>query len=254
MKFKLALMLAIFMLVGCAVQDSSTYKKKTSPERIDAWNNVAREYIRLGQFENAKGPLKQALEIDQEATSSLVLMAYVFQSQSENETAEEYYLKALAGAPKDSMIHNNYGIFLLLAERYTDACKHLAVAADDPLYDQRIQAMENLASCYSNAGDSEKAEQSYLQVLRLNRNSATAIVEMSAIEFQRKEYGKSFQYFEQYSDLVRLKQADYTAKSLYLGVLLSRQNNDPGRSATFALLLKNMYPNSLEYQRYKESR
>ncbi|MEH6651155.1 MAG: type IV pilus biogenesis/stability protein PilW [Motiliproteus sp.] len=254
MKFKLALTLAVLLQVGCSVQDSSTYKQKTSPERVDAWNNVAREYIRQGQFENAKRPLKQALEIDQGASSSLVLMAYVFQSQGENETAEEYYKKALSGASNDSTIHNNYGIFLLLAERYPEACKHLAVAADDPLYDQRIQAMENLASCYSNAGHGGKAEKSYLQVLRLNPNSANAIVEMSAIEYKREEYGKSFQYFEQYSDLVRLKQADYTAKSLYLGVLLSRENNDPGRSATFALLLKNMYPNSLEYQRYKESR
>ena len=53
---------------------------------------------------------------------------------------------------------------------------------------------------------------------------------------------------------MRLHQGEHTAKSLYLGVLLSRQNSDPGKAATYALILKNIYPDSIEYQRYKEAR
>lgn len=254
MRFQLVFALIVVLLSGCAVQENSTYQKKTDSERIDAWNNVAREYIRLDQYENAKRPLKQALGIDAKVASSLMLMAFVFQRQGEDVIAEDYYLQALAGAPDDAMIHNNYGIFLMFDERYAQACEHFSIAARNPLYIQRTQALENLASCYSSSGQAGRAEQSYLQVLRLNPNSANSIVEMGSIEFERQAYGKSYQYFERFSELVRLNQANYTAKSLYLGVLLSRQNNDPGRSATFALLLKNMYPNSVEYQRYKESR
>jgi type IV pilus assembly protein PilF len=152
------------------------------------------------------------------------------------------------------MINNNYGIFLLFEERYQQACQHLKRASEDPLYDQRTQALENLASCYSLSGKSELAEETYQQVLRLNPNSTNGLVEMGAIEYARDEYGKAYQYYERFSSLIRLRQAEHTAKSLYLGVLLSRQNNDPGRAATYALLLKNMYPDSVEYQRYKESR
>ncbi len=254
MRFQQAIALAVLLLSGCAVQESSTYQQKSISERVDAWDNLAREYIRLEQYENAKRPLKQALEIDPKSANTLMLMAFVFQRQGENVIAEEYYRKALDGAPNDAMIHNNYGIFLMFDQRYAEACDHFSLAAQDSLYNQRTQALENLASCYSRSGQADQAEQSYLQVLRLNPNSANAIIEMGSIEFERQAYGKAYQYFERYSELVRLNQADYTAKSLYLGVLLSRKNNDSGRSATFALLLKNMYPESVEYQRYKETR
>ncbi|MEH6470769.1 MAG: type IV pilus biogenesis/stability protein PilW [Halopseudomonas sp.] len=253
MKFIKAIVV-VMLLTGCATQDSSTYKQKATPERIQAWNNVAREYIRLEQYEDAKGPLKQALQIDPSAAGSMMLMALVFQRQGEDETADEYYKKALKITPDDSMINNNYGTFLLISQRYEKACQHLAKAANDPLYSQRIWALENLASCYNLSNQPEQAEQIYLQVLRLNPNSANALVEMGTIEYEREAYGKSFQYFERFSSLVRLRQGEHTARSLYLGVQLAREGSDPGKAATYALLLKNMYPSSVEYQRYKETR
>ncbi len=252
--FKQTLAITVLLLSGCVTQDSSTYKQKTIPERVNAWNNVAREYIRLEQYENAKEPLKQALDIDSKAGISLMLMAFVFQRQGEKVVAEEYYKKALKASSADAVINNNYGVFLLIEERYSEACQYLALAANDPLYDQRTRALENLASCYQRSGRLKDAEQSYLRVLRINPNSTSAILELGMIEFDREGYAKARQYFERYSSLVRLNQADYTAKSLYLGVLLARKNNDPGQSSTFALLLKNMYPDSAEYQRYKEAR
>tara|TARA_R110001583_G_scaffold59727_3_gene177579 strand:+ start:843 stop:1607 length:765 start_codon:yes stop_codon:yes gene_type:complete len=253
-KFTKAVIVTTLLLTGCATQNDSQYQQRAIPERVQAWNNVAREYIRLEQYENAKGPLKEALNINPKASASLMLMALVFQHQGEQETADIYYKKALAEAPDDSIINNNYGAFLLNTQRYSDACGYLAKAANDPLYNQRVWALENLASCYSRSNQAEQAEQTYLQVLRLNPNSASALVELATIEFERKELGKSFKYFERFSSLVRLHQGEHTAKSLYLGVLLSRQNSDPGKAATYALILKNIYPDSIEYQRYKEAR
>jgi type IV pilus assembly protein PilF len=242
------------LLAGCATQDSSKYQQKTEPERVQAWNNLASEYIRLGQYENAKRPLQQALEIDTKAAVSLMLMALVFQSQEEYVTADEFYRKALAIAPEDSMINNNYGAFLLNTQRYTQACSYLEKAANDPFYVQRIWALENLASCYNRNSETGKAEQVYLQLLRHSPNSAGALVELGSIEYGRQAYGKSSGYFERFSSLLRLHQAEHRPKSLYLGLLLARQYNDPGKAATYALLLKNLYPDSIEYQRYKEAR
>ncbi|WP_421864723.1 type IV pilus biogenesis/stability protein PilW [Motiliproteus sp.] len=254
MKLTGALLVAVLVLSGCATQSNSTYKQKSMPERIDAWNNVAREYIRLQQYEEAKRPLKQALTIDPKAANSLMLMAYVFQRQGESAIADDYYQQALKSAPADASVNNNYGIFLLTEQRYSEACQYLAKAANDPLYDQRTSALENLASCHVYAGDMDQAEQTYHQVLRLNPNSPNALIELGAIEYQRQQYGQSYQYFQQFSSLVRLRQAEHSAKSLYLGILLARENSDPAKAATYALLLKSMYPNSVEYQRYKESR
>jgi len=244
----------VLLLGGCATQDRSMYQQKSVSERIQAWNNLASEYIRLQQYEDAKRPLKQALEIDSNASTSLMLMALVFQRQEEHSTADEYYKKALSVAPSDAMINNNYGVFLLNIQRYVEACAYLSKAANDPLYVQRVWALENLASCYDRSGQIEKAEQAYLQVLRLSPNVAGALVALGTIEYQRQAYGKASNYFERFSSLVRLRQAEHTPNSLYLGVLLAREQQDPGKAATYALLLKNLYPDSVEYQRYKEAR
>lgn len=254
MNFFKVIAIALLLLSGCATQDSSIYQQKTVPERIQAWNNLASEYIRLGQYENAKRPLQLALEINPKAATSLMLMALVFQHQEEYLTADEFYRKALDIAPKDSMINNNYGAFLLNTQRYSEACSYLEKAANDPFYVQRIWALENLASCYNRTAQANKAEQTYLQLLRHSPNSASALIELGAIEYGRQAYGKSSSYFERFTALLNLHQADHTPNSLYLGLLLARQHNDPGKAATYALLLKNLYPDSVEYQRYKEAR
>ncbi len=254
MNFTQAIVVIMLLLTGCATQDNSRYQQKTVAERVQAWNNLASEYIRLKQYENAKRPLKQALEIDSKASTSLMLMALVFQHQEELGVADEYYSRALRVAPDDPMINNNYGAFLLNSQRYSVACRYLAKAANDPLYTQRIWALENLASCHKRSGEPGKAEQINLQVLRLSPNSAAALVELGMIEYEREAYGKSIHYFDRFIALVRLHQAEHTPNSLYLGVLLARENSDPGKAATYALLLKSMYPESVEYQRYKEAR
>jgi type IV pilus assembly protein PilF len=248
------LAIAVLLLSGCATQDSSKYQQKTEPERIQAWNNLASEYIRLGQYENAKRPLQQALKINADTSISLMLMAFVFQSQEEYRTADKFYRKALGIAPEDSMINNNYGAFLVSRQRYTQACSYLEKAANDPFYVQRIWALENLASCYNRSSETGRAEQTYLQLLRHSPDSPSALVELGSIEYGRQAYGKASSYFERFSSLLRLNQAEHTPNSLYLGLLLARQYNDPGKAASYALLLKNLYPDSLEHQRYKEAR
>ncbi len=254
MNFTRLLAVALLLLTGCATQDGSMYQQKPVSERIQAWNNLASEYIRLQQYEDAKRPLKQALAIDSKASTSLMLMALVFQHQDEYVTAGEYYRKALHVAPGNAMINNNYGVFLLNRQRYAEACLYLSKAANDPLYVQRIWALENLASCYNQSAQTEQAEQTYLQVLRLSPNVAGALIALGTIEYQRQAYGTASSYFERFSSLVRLRQAEHTPNSLYLGVLLAREHNDSGKAATYALLLKNLYPDSIEYQRYKETR
>nr|WP_242521843.1 type IV pilus biogenesis/stability protein PilW [Motiliproteus sp. SC1-56] len=245
------------LLGGCATQttvDGRAAKQGSKEERLEAWNSVAREYIQLGQYEEAKRPLKQALEVDPKAASSLTLLALVFQSQGETEIAEEYYRKALEGDPDNAMVNNNYGIFLMLQQRHAEACGYLEAAARDPLYEQRSATLENLASCYRVTGQSAEAEKTYRQVLRLDPNASQAILALSELAYQRGEYGQSWQLFSRFSKLVNLRQVEHNAQSLWLGIRLSRQGQDPGMAATYSLLLKNLYPQSREYQLYKESR
>lgn len=249
------LLSTLLLLGGCATQVvDSRYTQKSVEERVRAWNDVAREYIQNAQYEQAKRPLKRALEINPKASESLALMAFVFQSQQEDSIADDYYRQALSLDPKNATINNNYGIFLLLQRRYAEACPTLAVAASDPLYGQRTLTLENLAACYKAAGDLPQAEATYGQVLRVNPNSARALLELAEVALERGNSGRSWELFDRFGHLVRNRAAEHTARSLWLGVRLSRLAEDASKAATYALLLKSSFPESREYQQYKESR
>jgi type IV pilus assembly protein PilF len=184
----------------------------------------------------------------------LGLLAFVFQRQGEVALAEEYYRRALEHAPGNSMLSNNYGIFLMMQRRYGEACDYLDRASQDPLYERRTAAFENLASCYQSSGELERAEAVYRRVLRLDPNSAQAILQLSELAYGRSEYGPAWELFSRFTKLVNLRRAEHNAQSLWLGIRLAREGRDPGMAATYALLLKNLFPDSREYQRYKESR
>ncbi len=255
MKYLLtSLMVCLLVLTGCQSNQTTLAPKGTKEARIDVRMRWAKQHIQKGEYEEAKRPLTSALEIDPKHPKVLNVLAFVFQQQGEMDLAEQYYKKMLVADKTFAAGQNNYGIFLMIQQRYQEACGYLDNASSNPLYEGRPQALENLASCYMLSGQLTKAEETYRKVLRLSPNSAITIVELANLIYERGDGGEAWQLFNQYSELVNSRKVDHSAKSLWLGVRLSRDGRDPGMAATYALLLKNLFPNSPEYQRYKESR
>lgn len=252
-RISVVIVLALVTLVGCQSQQSTSSQKKFD-ERIDVRIRWAQEHIQQKQYELAKRPLTQALDIDPTNPKTLNLLAYVFQQQGETALAEEYYTRMLTVAPNFAAGQNNFGFFLMTQGRYEEACERFKFAADNPLYEGRPRALENLAVCYSTAGRSVEAEGVYRKVLGLTPDAPLATVGLAEMLYEQGKKGEARALFDQFSERVSQRRATHTAKSLWLGVQLSRDENDVGMAATYALLLKTMFPNSSEYQRYKESR
>jgi type IV pilus assembly protein PilF len=241
-------------LAGCVTQNETLSKYQvTDNGRVESRIQWAREHIRLGEYEQAKRPLKQGLKILPHSPELLNLLAFVFQQQGEKALAESYYVKALKSDSGYAPAQNNFGIFLLQEQRYSQACEHLQKAASEPLYERRTQSLENLGSCYLHSGQFDKAQETYTSVLKLVPESPTALLQLGGLAFEGREVSVAGQYFNRFAKMISLKRASHSAQSLWLGLRLSRENNDPSKAATYALLLKNMFPNSPEYQRYKES-
>ncbi len=247
-------LLGVLTLTGCAARTEPIVNRESDQARTDVRIRWAKQHIQLGEYEEAKRPLTQALEISPRSPDVLNLLAFVFQQQGETALAEQYFKEALAADPTFAPGQNNYGIFLMIQKRYQEACAHLNTAAKNPLYEGRPQALENLAGCYLLSGESALAEATYRQVLRLNPDSVTANIELASLAYERGDSGEAWSRFSRFSELVNLRRTEHTAKSLWLGVQLARDGRDPGMAATYALLLKNLYPDSPEYMRYKESR
>lgn len=245
--------LAIFLMVGCQSKPTTT-ERKSIDARIDVRIRWAQEHIQKAEYEFAKRPLTQALDIDPEHPKVLNLLAYVFQQQGEMLVADEYYQKMLKVSPNFATGQNNYGIFLMVQGRYLEACERFKAAAHNPLYEGRPRALENLASCYLAAGNTKASEETYRKVLMLTPGAPNSIIGLASLLYQNGDKGEARALFEQYAEMLEMRRTSHTAKSLWLGVRLSRDDNDVGMAATYALLLKNMFPKSPEYQSYKESR
>ncbi len=253
-RLSVLLLLSVLGLVGCQTQKESLASKATEEARIDVRIRWAKQHIQNAEYEEAKRPLTQAVEINPKNPKVLNLLAFVFQQQGEMELADSYYQQMLKAEPDFAAGHNNYGIFLMLQKRYPEACTHLHLASANPLYEGRPQALENLASCYLLDGQQAKAEETYRQVLRLSPSSAITLVELANLVYARGDSGEAWSLFGRFSDMVNQRVAEHSAKSLWLGLRLAREGRDVGMATTYALLLKNLFPSSPEYQLYKESR
>lgn len=248
------LLLSATLMTGCAGQQTGSGNAASSPqEALEAYTSLGLQYLQAGNTVNAKMSVQRAIEIDSNYAPAYNAMALIFQSEQEFVLAEEYFKKALARDATSAMIHNNYGAFLFARQRYQEACRELNQATIDPFYPQRAQALENLGRCYLLVDSTDEAQESFRRSLAINGNRPLALVELSALLLDRNDIAGSNRLFERFRELVEQKRTEHTAKSLWLGIRLARAERNVSRAATYALLLKNLYPKSQEYRLYEET-
>ncbi len=250
-----SLLLAAALVSGCASQPGSTGGMQGSEpeEAVEAYTGLGVQYLQAGNTVNAKMSLQRALSIDADYAPAYNAMALVFQIEQEYGLAEEYFRKGVAADPDSAMLHNNFGAFLFARQRYQEACVQLDLASRDPFYPQRAQALENLGRCYLLIGRNADAEAAFKRSLAINGNRSVALVELSQLLLDRGDPVMAGRYFERFRQQVEQRQVEHYPKSLWVGLQLARLDHNVSRAATYALLLKNMYPNSEEYRLYQES-
>ncbi len=251
MKGYLILLISL-LLTGCAGQQVST-AEKNPPQAVQAYNSLGMQYLRRGDTANAKLAFQRSIEIDADAPQAYNGLAMVFQLENDFALAESYFKKAIKVSPDSAMMHNNYGAFLFSIKRYPEACKELARATEDPFYNLRAQAFENLGRCYLLINRLDAAEHAFKRSLTLSPKRPMAILQLADVMMQKGDLEEAIGLFEQFSTMVDAKQVQHNAQSLWLGVQISRLNNSGIDAATYGLILKNMFPDSEEYQQYKES-
>lgn len=251
-KLVVALVLSVG-LAGCSSMSPSSVFEKASRASVESYSELGIKYLQAGDTQSAKSALVQALDINPKHAPSLNGLALVFQTEAENDLAENYFRDAVSADPSSAMIHNNFGAFLYAQKRYDEACVELARATEDPFYSQRAQAFENLGRCYRLIGRNDAAIFMLQRALTLSPDRPLAMVEIADLYIEQGDYDAASEWFLSFRDLVDRGQVDHFAKSLWVGVRLARIQGKASRAATYSLLLKNLYPESEEYKKYKES-
>ncbi|KEA64871.1 Type IV pilus biogenesis protein PilF [Marinobacterium lacunae] len=254
---KLHAVLLIWAALGvsaCTTTSDRFNSPDSSPQAaLESYTSLGLQYLRAGNTASAKGPLQRALEIDADYAPAFNALALVFQAEEDLALSESYFRKAVAADPQSAMIHNNFGAFLFSQQRYEEACQELTRATEDPFYQARAQAFENMGRCYRKIGRLDIAEHAFNRALTLSRQRPIAMIELADILLAKGDKAGAAVLFDQFREYVDAKQIDHFALSLWVGVRVARFEKNSGRAATYALLLKNMFPESAEYQLYKES-
>ena len=224
----LAAPLLLLSLGGCVKTEIGGVQAAPPAQRVQAQLDLARGYLEMG-------------------SEAHVLLATAYLADGDKQLAEHEYRTALRDDPHNSMARNNYGTFLFAEGRYKDAKKELQRAADDPDYARRAQAFENLGLTELKLDETDAAKASFQRALLLNASMPRSHLELAQIEFSTGNFAAAKENFDRYNAM-----AKPTARSLWLGIRLSRVLHDQDQLASYALALRNLFPDSEEYRLYQD--
>ena len=224
-------------------------------EVIEQTNEVAQSnlnlgiaYMQRGEYEKSLEKLKKAQEADPKYTPTLNALALLHQRLGKQKEAEDYFKHALKLRPSDPHSLNNYGQFLCSNGRYEEAEETFIKSANNPLYDAPEISLTNAGTCALKNNQPEKGETYLRQALEKNPRVSVALIQMAQLSYDQGNYLSARGYMQRY-----LEVAKHTAHSLWLGIQIEQQLGDRDTLSSYALLLKNNFPNSKEAELLRDS-
>lgn len=243
----LGIVLAVHLLNACVTTKSGGFDPEVSVDEAVAIRvSAAKQYLKVRDFEKARRHLRLALEQAPRSPDVHDALALSFQYSNEMALADKHFKQAVSLGNGESRFRNNYATFLYQQERFKEARKQLEKVANDSLYDRRESALVLLGLTQQQLIDTQAATRSFEQALVLNPGNALVLQELSIINYDAGELSRSWSYFKQY----RRAAQQSSAKMLLLGIQLANKFDDKDSMASFVLSLKNLYPESREYQSY----
>ncbi len=202
--------------------------------------NLGIEYMQQGAYEDALDKLNRSLLAKPDFAPSYNVLGLLYQRLGDSEKAETHFRKSLELDPSDSSTYNNYGLFLCSNKRLDEAETAFLNAANNPFYDSPEIAFTNAGIClYDSKPD---ISEGYLkQALNKNPNFSHALIQMADISYDKGQYQLANQYLERYKT-----NANHTPKSLWLGIRVYNELGYKDNVSSYALLLKNKFPESDE--------
>ncbi|MBI4005271.1 MAG: type IV pilus biogenesis/stability protein PilW [Gammaproteobacteria bacterium] len=235
------------------IDDSQSYISDTGPsvdsKEVAITNlNLGIEYMRRGEYEKALAKLNRAREAKFDYAPIYNALGLLYQKLRQMEEAEMNYKHSIKLDGENPATLNNYGQFLCSQDRSSEAEKYFLAAAENPLYDLPEVPYANIGTCAYLHNETDKAIGYFEKALSLNPKIPAALLQMSEINYQRGNYDSAHDYLIRY-----LQYTKHTPRSLWLGIRIERELGNKNAVSSYAMLLRNKYPDSNEAQLLKES-
>lgn len=238
------------------VMDSSTPESFISDTRppinsrdvADANINLGIEYMRLGKYELALEKLHYARQVRPDYALVYDVLGLLYQRMNQHREAEQFFQHALKLDPENPSTLNNYGQFLCSQDREEDADRYFIKAAENPLYQTPEIPYTNIGTCAWRNQNPDKAVEYFGKALALNPYIPHALINSAEILHDRRDYAAARDYLDRYLNL-----AGQSPRSLWLGIRIEQALGDKNKVSSYALLLRNKYPESDEAKLLAES-
>ena len=210
--------------------------------------NLGIEYMQLGKYELALGRLQRARAAKPDYAPIYDVFGLLYQRMGLPVEAEQNFLHALKLNQDNSSALNNYGQFLCRQDRVEEAEKQFLAAAENPLYDAREIPYANIGTCTYRHGQPDKAADYFTRALSLNPKIPPALFSMSEINYDRRDYVAAHDYLNRYISL-----KGQSPGTLWLAIRIEHELGNKDKVSSYALLLRNKYPDSEEAKLLKGS-
>jgi len=254
MKWVNMLLVALMVFVsGCVTTTDSRFTREA--DRDKALNNyvkLATAYIGQGNLKRAKHHLDRALEIDDDYAPALAAQGLVYSSDGEKELADESFRRSIAADPGYTRGRTYYGAYLYSERKFEQARHQFSKASRDTDYEDRGNVFFNLGMTEERLGNLDSAETAYRRAVELTRGDARVLLAVSRVLVEQKDYAAASRYYSRLQSVIRgSTRHAHSPESLYTGIRLARQFGDDDQEASMAMMLRNEFPESFEYQQYK---
>jgi type IV pilus assembly protein PilF len=220
-----------------------------SRSRAAVHTELAANYYTSRQYKVALEELDEALRADSGYAPAYNVLGLVHMDLNQDGQAEKSFLQALRINPQDSDVNNNYGWFLCTRGREADSIKYFLAALRDPLYATPDKALVNAGVCSRKMGDNKAADEYFVKALAAAPNQPKALLNLAELRYQQNRLQ------EARTHLNRLMQTSAaTPAALWLGVKLERKLGDRGAEASYAIQLKNRFPDAPETKALTEQK
>jgi len=202
---------------------------------------LASGYFQQGNSPVALAELRQAVAMAPKLQSAWGMLALVHMQLGERAKAAESFEKALAIAPDDAELNNNYGWFLCQNGKETAALPLFVKALRDPLYATPGRALQNAGLCARKMGNDQMAESYFRESFRIDPGNPVAMFQLSELALRRGEYVDARFHAQR---LLRLQ--DATAQMLWLAWRVERGAGDVSAAENYAAQLRRRFPGAAE--------
>ena len=206
--------------------------------RARSHTELGAAYFQQNKLEIALDEFKYAAEIDPSYAQAYNGLGLVYAALGEDAKADKNFKKAIQVEPRNSESHNNYGSFLCARKRYDESITHFLEAVKNPLYATPNLAYANAGICSVRKNDTKNAEVYLSKALQIEPLTHPAATQLADIQLKRGDATTA-------NKTLQNALLDYPGPdTIWLAIKIARALDDKNSEASYALQLRQQYPNS----------